>query len=198
MLYLNEQSDYAFPCTHTKKAHYVCLRNLLDSSGSLQIKNDKTEPPDFHNKWLPDSPSSLTIEMTAVLANSHFVYGTPIMQHILLNSWAKHAYLNAINASAIHRTTPIHAFGFLLLREVTVWFWEQKNKYSAGCQNAEDRLLVFPGVILRILHLFRSFNCLLLQQIEETTLLCSNILGKHHRDSTDWNRRSKPAAHSRP
>lgn len=55
--------------------------------------------------------------MTAVLANSHFVYATAIMQRILLNSWAKHAYLNAINASAIHRPTPIYAFGFLLLRE---------------------------------------------------------------------------------
>lgn len=55
--------------------------------------------------------------MTAVLTNSHFVYVTPIMQHILLNSWAKHAYWNAINASAIHRTTPIYAFGFLPLRE---------------------------------------------------------------------------------
>lgn len=60
---------------------------------------------------------SLTIKMTAVLANSYFVYATPITQHILLNSWVKRTSCNAINVPAIHRTTPKYAFGFLLLRE---------------------------------------------------------------------------------
>lgn len=91
---------------HKRQAPHVCLRNLLDYSGSLPIKNDKTDPPDFHNKLLPHSPSSLAIKVTAVLTKSHFVYATPIMQHIFLNSWAKHACLNAISALAI----PIYAF----------------------------------------------------------------------------------------
>lgn len=89
---------------------------------SFQIKNLKTDVPDFCNRLLPDFLSSLTIKMTSVLASSHFVCAKPIIQHILLNSWAKQVSFSAINVPAIHRTTPK-----MLLASS---FWEKKKHHS--------------------------------------------------------------------